>query len=70
MSRARVRRWVEERAGEVERLLCDMIAIDSVTGREGPLAEFCAGWLRERGIAAILQPCKGRVNVIGVVRGG
>lgn len=47
-----------------------MVAIDSVTGNEGPLAEFCAKWLREHGIQAILQPCKGRNNAISVVGEG
>jgi acetylornithine deacetylase len=47
-----------------------MIAIDSVTGNEGPMAEFCADWLRSRGIEAILQPCKDRFNTIGTVGSG
>ena len=70
MSRERVRAWVARREAEIVRLLCDMIAIDSVTGNEGPLAEFCAQWLREHDIEAILQPCKGRFNAIGVVGSG
>jgi len=65
-----VRRWVEEHADEVQQLLCDMIAIDSVTGNEGPMAEFCAEWLRGKGIETILQPCKGRFNTIGTVGSG
>jgi len=47
-----------------------MVAIDSVTGNEGPLAELCAHWLREHGIEAISQPCKGRNNAISVVGEG
>ncbi len=70
MNRAHIRGWVEEHADEVQRLLCEMIAIDSVTGNEGPMAEFCANWLREHDIEAILQPCKDRFNTIGVVGSG
>jgi len=51
-------------------LLTEMVAIDSVTGNEGPIAHHLAEWLRARGIAAILQPCKGRHNVISVVGRG
>jgi acetylornithine deacetylase/succinyl-diaminopimelate desuccinylase-like protein len=47
-----------------------MIAIDSVTGNEGPMAEFCADWLRGKGIETTLQPCKDRFNTIGVVGNG
>jgi len=65
-----VRAWVEQRRDEILALLSDMIAIDSVTGNEGPLAEFCASWLRARGIECILQPCKGRHNAISVVGAG
>ena len=65
-----VRAWVAQRRDEILGLLADMIAIDSVTGNERPLAEFCAGWLRAHGIEAILQPCKDRFNTIGVVGQG
>jgi acetylornithine deacetylase len=70
VKRETIRGWVADREDEIVRLLCDMIAIDSVTGNEGPLAEFCAAWLREHGIEAILQPCMGRYNAIGVVGEG
>jgi len=65
-----VRRWVAEREDEIVRLLCDMIAVDSVTGNEGPMAELCVRWLREHGIEGILQPCMGRHNALGVVGAG
>jgi len=70
MSSPQIRAWVDERRDDIVRLLSEMVAIDSVTGNEGPLAEHCAGWLREHGIEAILQPCKGRNNVLGVVGSG
>jgi acetylornithine deacetylase/succinyl-diaminopimelate desuccinylase-like protein len=70
MNRPEIRAWVDERRDAIVQLLSDMVAIDSVTGNEGPLAEHCAGWLREHGIEAILQPCKGRHNVLGVVGSG
>ena len=69
-ARERVRAWVESHRDEILKLLCDMIAIDSVTGREGPMAEFCAGWLRAHGIEAQLQPAKDRANALGVVGSG
>ncbi|MCZ6596954.1 MAG: M20/M25/M40 family metallo-hydrolase [Planctomycetota bacterium] len=70
MNRADVRAWVEGNRDAIVKLLCDMIAVDSVTGNEGPLAELCADWLRAHGIEVILQPAKDRQNVIGVVGGG
>ena len=70
MNRADVRAWVDGNRDAIVKLLCDMIAVDSVTGNEGPLAELCADWLRANGIEAILQPAKDRQNVIGVVGGG
>ena len=70
MKQTGIRAWVEERRDAIVDLLCQMVAIDSVTGREGPMAEFCAGWLRAQGIEAILQPCKDRHNTIGVVGRG
>ena len=65
-----VRRWVAERRDEIVDLLERMIAIDSVTGNEGEMARFCAGWLDEHGIDHLLHPCKGRENVIGMVGDG
>jgi acetylornithine deacetylase/succinyl-diaminopimelate desuccinylase-like protein len=65
-----VRAWVEAHEGEIVALLCDMIRVDSVTGREGPMAELCADWLRRHGIEAVLQPAKDRWNAIGVVGSG
>ncbi len=65
-----VKEWVESRREEIVGFLCDLIAIDSVTGNEGPIAEFCGGWLRERGIEVILQAAKDRFNTIGVVGEG
>ena len=70
MSRESVRGWVAEREDEIVRLLCDMIAIDSTTGNEGPLGEFCAQWLRAHHIEAVLQPCMGRYNTVGIVGQG
>jgi acetylornithine deacetylase/succinyl-diaminopimelate desuccinylase-like protein len=70
MRRDEIRAWVDQRRDAIVDLLCQMVAIDSVTGRETAMAEFCAGWLRSQGIEAILQPCKDRFNTIGVVGSG
>jgi acetylornithine deacetylase/succinyl-diaminopimelate desuccinylase-like protein len=65
-----IREWVHERREEILGLLSKFVAIDSVTGNEGPLAEFCAGWLRDHDIETVLHPCKGRHNVLSVVGEG
>lgn len=62
--------WVRAREAEIVDLLCRFVAIDSVTGREGALAAFCDGWLREHGIESILQPAKDRANVVSLVGSG
>lgn len=64
------RSLADARRDEVLELLKGMIAIDSVTGREEAMAEFCAAWLRAHGAAVHLPPAKGRRNVIGVVGEG
>jgi len=70
MRRDEVRSWVAARTDAIVQLLAEMVAIDSVTGNEGPLARHLADWLDAHGITAILQPCKDRHNVIGVVGKG
>ncbi len=70
LTREAVAAWVAERRDEIIQLLCDMIAVDSVTGNEGPMAELCAQWLRDHDIEAILQPAKDRFNTIGIVGNG
>ena len=70
MSDSSVRGWIDGRQDDIIHFLCEIIAIDSVTGREGPMAGYCASWLEERGIEAILQPAKDRHNAIGVVGTG
>jgi acetylornithine deacetylase/succinyl-diaminopimelate desuccinylase-like protein len=70
MRRDDVHSWVQARSAAIVQLLAEMVAIDSVTGNEGPIARHLADWLDAHGIAAILQPCKDRHNVIGVVGRG
>ena len=65
-----IRDWVLAAEPSIVALLADLVRIDSTTGREGELAEFCARWLTERGIEAILHPCQGRHNALGVVGRG
>jgi len=65
-----LRAWIAAREGEITQLLCDMIAVDSVTGNEGPMAELCADWLSGHGIEAILQPAKDRNNALGTIGQG
>ena len=65
-----LRAWVRAREGEIVELLLELVRIDSTTGREDELARHCAAWLAARGITALLQPCKGRHNVIGTVGTG
>ena len=69
-TRESVRDWVAERKDEILELLQGMIAIDSVTGNEGPMAEYCAEWLRSHEIETHLVPAKDRFNTIGVVGEG
>ena len=41
-----------------------LVRIDSTTGREGPVAEFLAAWLEQRGWTVVRQPVDpGRFNV-------
>lgn len=62
---------------EIERLLADLVAIDSVNpdlvpdgAGEGQVARFIAGWLAERGLEVHLDEVRpGRPNVIAVARG-
>ncbi len=65
-----IKNWVGGKREDAIKLLCDMIAIDSVTGNEGPMAEFCADWLTAYGVEATLQPAKDRNNTLGVVGEG
>jgi len=67
---ATLRAWIEERRDDVVALLRELIAIDSVTGRELELAHACAAWLEGHGVRASLEPCGGRANVVGVVGEG
>lgn len=67
---AAARAFVDAHRADTEALLRDLVAIDSTTGRETALAEFCARWLRDHGVGAELQPCRGRFNVVGVAGRG
>lgn len=50
------------------RLTRALIDIDSTTGREGQVARFLGGYLRERGYSVLEQPLDGdRVNVIAAL---
>lgn len=50
------------------RLTRALVDIDSTTGREGQVAAFLAGYLRERGYSVLEQPIDGdRVNVIAAL---
>ena len=49
---------------DVVELARSLIDIDSTTGREGPVARWLAGWLRERGYDVEEQPVEGdRINL-------
>ncbi len=61
---ADVREFAARHRDEVTRLLADMVAIDSVTGREEAFGAFCADWLAAEGIDARLVPCEGRANLV------
>ena len=63
---------------ELERLLADLVSIDSVNPDlvpgargEGEIAAFVAQWLRKAGLEVILEETrvKGRPNVMAVARG-
>jgi acetylornithine deacetylase len=62
---------------EVERLTCDLVAIESVNpdlvasgSGEANIGRFVADWLAEAGLEVeIVEPIKGRPSVVGVVRG-
>jgi acetylornithine deacetylase len=62
---------------EVERLTCELVAIESVNpdlvasgSGEAKIGRFVADWLTDVGIAVeIVEPTKGRPSVVGVVRG-
>jgi acetylornithine deacetylase len=62
---------------EVERLTCDLVAIESVNpdlvasgSGEATIGMFVAGWLTDAGFEVeIVEPIKGRPSVVGVVRG-
>src|SRR5258708_22475396 len=64
-------------ASEVERLTCDLVAIESVNpdlvasgGGEANIGRFVADWLSDAGLEVeIVEPIKGRPSVVGVVRG-
>lgn len=58
-------------AQEIVNLLCELINIPSVTGKEQQVAEFLVGHMRELGLEAWLQEIEpGRSNAIGVLRKG
>jgi len=62
---------------ELERLICDLVAINSVNpdlvaggAGERAIAEFVASWLRHAGAkVTLVEPVPGRPSVVGVVRG-
>lgn len=62
---------------EVESLVCELVAIESVNpdlvasgSGESNIARFVASWLRDAGCAVdIVEPKPGRPSVVGVVRG-
>jgi acetylornithine deacetylase len=63
--------------GDVEALLGQLVAIDSVNpdlvpggAGEAAMARFVAGWLREAGLEVTLdEPVPGRPGVVGIARG-
>jgi acetylornithine deacetylase/succinyl-diaminopimelate desuccinylase family protein len=65
-------------AEDVKRLVCELVAIESVnpdlvpTGAgEADIAGFVASWLRQCGLQVeIVEPVSGRPSVVGVLRGG
>ncbi|MGA8921732.1 MAG: M20/M25/M40 family metallo-hydrolase, partial [Candidatus Dormiibacterota bacterium] len=64
-------------AADLERLVCDLVAIESVNPElvadgsgESNIARFVATWLQEQGLqVSIVEPVKGRPSVVGVLRG-
>lgn len=62
---------------EVERLTCDLVAIESVNpdlvasgSGEANIGGFVADWLKDAGLEVeIVEPVRGRPSVVGVVRG-
>src|SRR5438477_1451671 len=62
---------------ELEKLICDLVAIESVNpdlvpggAGEGAIAAFVASWLRDAGCeVTVVEPVPGRPSVVGVVRG-
>lgn len=67
---AGLRAWIRARRQQAVELLCELVRTDSVSGREGPIAELGARWLRERGVEAELWPCKDRHNLVAAVGEG
>ena len=70
-------RRVSAVASEVEKLACDLVAIESVNpdlvpsgSGEGNIARFVASWLKDAGLEVqIVEPVAGRPSVVGVVHG-
>jgi acetylornithine deacetylase len=64
-------------ASEVERLTCDLVAIESVNpdlvasgSGEANIGRFVADWLTDAGLEVeMVEPVTGRPSVVGVVRG-
>jgi len=62
---------------DLEHLICDLVAIESVNpdlghggSGEAAIANFVAEWLREAGCdVTVVEPAPGRPSVVGVVRG-
>ena len=62
---------------DLEHLICDLVAIESVNpdlghggSGEAAIAKFVAEWLREAGCdVTVVEPAPGRPSVVGVVRG-
>jgi acetylornithine deacetylase len=64
-------------AGDLEKLVCELVAIESVNpdlvadgSGEGNIAAFVASWLRGHGLSVeVVEPVPGRKSVIGVLAG-
>src|SRR5438105_11503464 len=61
----------------LEKLICELVAIESVNpdlipggAGEGPIAAFVASWLSDSGLeVTMVEPMPGRPSVVGVLRG-
>lgn len=63
--------------GELQDLICDLVAIESVNpdlvasgSGEARIAAFVASWMRDAGLdVTVVEPVSGRPSVVGVARG-